>query len=67
MPLGLFPASGTPGCFGFGLVHAVGLPRYLWGGLLWAGLERLQFAAGCEGCEVVQAGRYIAAEDCLGA
>ena len=36
MPLGLFPATGTPGCFVFGLIHAVGLPRYLWDGLLWA-------------------------------
>ena len=38
MPLGLFPATGTPGCFCFGLVHAVGLPRYSWALVTLSGL-----------------------------
>jgi hypothetical protein len=42
MPLGLFPASGTPGCFCFGLFHAVGLPRYFWGVLKLVGHTGLQ-------------------------
>ncbi len=48
MPLGLFPATGTPGCFCFGLVHAVGLPRYFWGGFCFGrGLCVLCFCFFC--------------------